>query len=136
MMISTILNAQTENAWRTLAMMKYEKQFSQKGGDSAASGKFIKMIEALEGKEIELKGYIIPLSGKKAQSHFMFSAYPYNNCFFCGKAGPESVIEVFTEGDTKIQYSDKAIIMKGTFEFTSRNPDDVMFTLKSAKFVK
>ncbi len=77
------------NVWRTLALMKFERQYSESDGISQQKGRFVPLIEALEGKEVTLKGYVIPLSGKKAQSHFMFSAYPYSDCFFCGKAGPE-----------------------------------------------
>ncbi len=123
---SALLKAQA-NAWSTLAMMKYERTESTEGG-----GQFVKMIEALEGKKIMLKGYIIPLSGKKGQSHFMFSAFPYANCFFCGNAGPESVIEVFAKDNKKIAYCEKAIAIKGRFHFTSRDPNGVMYTLREA----
>ncbi|MEO1514452.1 MAG: DUF3299 domain-containing protein [Bacteroidota bacterium] len=126
--------AQDKNAWRTLAMMKYENEFTSKG-PASGDGKFIAMIEKLDGQTIQLKGYVIPLSGKKAQSHFMFSAYPYGNCFFCGKAGPESVVEVFTKDNQKIPFSEKAITIEGRFEFTSRNTKQVMFSLKEAELI-
>ena len=132
LLTSQLYAQRKENIWRTLALMKYEREDSQSSGGLKAKGHFISMIEALEGKEITLKGYIVPLSGKKAQSHFMFSAYPYENCFFCGKAGPESVVEVFTAERQKIPYSDKAVFIKGIFKFTSRNPEGVMFTLENA----
>lgn len=124
---------QQENIWRTLAMMQFERKDA--GGGFSQQGQIIPMIEKLDGKEVTVKGYIIPLSGKKAQSHFMFSAYPYANCFFCGQAGAESVMEVFVKGDKKIDYSEKNITIKGTFRFTSHNPEEVMFTLENASFV-
>ncbi len=125
---------QEQNIWRTLALMKFERQ--DDNGGFASSGKIIPMIEALDGKEVTVKGYVIPLNGRKAQSHFMFSAYPYANCFFCGNAGPESVMEVFAKGDEKIEYSDDTILIKGIFRFTSRNPEDIMFTLEDAVLVE
>ena len=131
------LSAQnTDNVWRTLALMKFERQYSENDGISQQQGRFIPLIEALEGKVIELKGYVIPLSGKKAQSHFMFSAYPYSDCFFCGKAGPESVVEVFTKDKKKISFSDEAITIRGVFRFTSRDPNDIMFTLEDAEIIE
>jgi len=126
----------TDNPWRTLGLMKFERQFDESDGVSQQQGRFVPIIQALEGQEITLKGYVIPLSGKKAQSHFMFSAYPFSNCFFCGKAGPESVIEVFTKDDMKIPFDDDAIKIKGIFHFTSQDPNDVMFTLKNAEIVQ
>ncbi len=129
------LAQQAGNVWRTLALMKFERQYSENDGISQQQGRFVPLIEALEGQEITLKGYVVPLTGKTAQSHFMFSAYPYADCFFCGKAGPESVVEVFTKGEKKIRFSDDAITIKGIFKFTSKDPNDIMFTLEKAEVV-
>jgi len=131
-----VLAQNTENVWRTLALMKFERQYSENDGiGGSQQGRFVPIIEALEGKEITLKGYVIPLSGKKAQSHFMFSAYPFSDCFFCGKAGPESVVEAFSKDEKKINFSEEAITIKGIFKFTSRDPNDVMFTLENVELI-
>ena len=126
----------TGNVWRTLGLMKFERQYSEHDGISQQAGRFVSIIEALEGKEITVKGYVVPLSGKKAQSHFMFSAYPFSDCFFGGKAGPESVIEAFTKDNKKISFSEKPITLKGIFKFPSRDPNDIMFTLENAELVE
>jgi hypothetical protein len=131
--------AQTKkNVWSTLAMMKYERQYAENDGigAQAGQGRFLPLIEALVGEEIEVKGYIIPLSGQKAQNHFMFSAYPYASCFFCGKAGPESVIEVFMKDNKKVEYSDKAITIKGKFKFLPNKLDDIMYQLEFGELVE
>jgi hypothetical protein len=134
--LSTIsINAQNEkNIWSTLALLEFEQK--DDSGNFDEEGNILPLIEAFEGKEVEVAGYVIPLSGKKAQSHFMFSAYPYASCFFCGKAGPETIMEVFVKDDKKIEFSEKKISIKGTFHFTSRNPNDVMFTLKNAEIAE
>ena len=118
--------------WSTLALMKIERDL---GSASEGESKIIPLIEALDGMEITVKGYVIPLSGKKAQSHFMFSAYPYANCYFCGNAGPETIMETFAKNDEKVEFSDTAITLKGIFKFTSRDPNDIMFTLEQAVLV-
>ncbi len=131
---ATSVFAQSDkNIWKTLGMMKFERH---KGNGSGQGSQIITMIEALDGKEVTVKGYVIPLSGKKAQSHFMFSAFPFANCYFCGGAGPESIMEAFVKGDKKIKFSENAITLKGTFKFTSRDPNDIMFTLENAELVK
>ncbi len=122
-----------KNIWKTLGMMKFERH---KGNGSGEGSQIIPLIEALDGTEITVKGYIIPLSGKKAQSHFMFSAYPYSSCYFCGGAGSETIMEAFSKGSEKINFSDNAITLKGVFRFTSKNPDDIMFTLEDAVLVE
>ena len=134
LLVSTGLFAQTDkNIWSTLALMKFERH---KGNGTGEGSQIIPLIEALDGTEVTVKGYVIPLSGKKAQSHFMFSAYPYSSCYFCGGAGPETIMETFAKGGEKIEFSDTAITLKGTFRFTSRDPEDIMFTLENAILVK
>jgi hypothetical protein len=133
------ISAQEKNVWSTLAMMKYERQYAENdgiGGNAGQTGRFRPLIEKLDGTEIELKGYIIPLSGKKAQSHFMFSAYPYNMCFFCGKAGPESVMEVVMQEGKQAEYSEKAVWLKGIFKFMPADPNEIMYKLEHAEVVK
>ena len=133
------LLAQKKNAWSTLTLMRYERQFSEHDGIGANTGggsKFRPLIEALEGEEIEVSGYIIPLSGKKAQSHLMFSMYPFANCFFCGNAGPETVMEVFMAKGKKVEYTDEKVVLKGTFKFLGNRTDDVMFHLLEAELVE
>ena len=128
--------AQNKNVWRTLGMIKFEKQHSESDGVTHQKPRVEPMIQAMDGDEIIVKGYVIPLSGKMEQSHFMFSAYPYANCFFCGKAGAESVMEVFTKDDKKVAYSDDPIYMKGTFKYLGYKPNDLMFELKDAVQIK
>ena len=132
---STRLPAQNEdNIWSTLALLEFEQKDDLGYFDS--EGNILPLIEAFESKEIVVKGYVIPLSGKKAQSHFMFSAYPYASCFFCGKAGPETIMEVFVKDGNEISFSEKKLSIKGTFYFTSRNSKEVMFTLKNAEIAE
>lgn len=132
MFSSVGLSAQNEkNIWSTLALLEFEEK--DDNGFFNEEGNILPLIEAFEEKEIVVKGYVIPLSGKKAQSHFMFSAYPYASCFFCGKAGPETVMEVFVKDGKDINFSEKKMSIKGTFYFTSRNSNEVMFTLKNAE---
>lgn len=127
-----------KNVWSTLALMKYERQYAESdgiGGNAGQAGRFRPIIEEMDGDEIELRGYIIPLNGKKAQSLFMFSAYPYDMCFFCGKAGPESVMEVTMLPGKQVEYSDDSIILKGTFRFMPNDPNGIMYKLDNAEFV-
>ena len=137
-LIQTEVFSQQKNVWKTLGLIKFEMQFSENDGMSGGGQKsrFLPVIEKLDGEEIEVKGYIIPLTGKKAQSHFMFSAYPFANCFFCGNAGPETVMEVYTMDDKKIEYSDDAVLLKGKFKFLGVKHNDIMFELYEAELVE
>lgn len=133
-LVTNVVNAQ-QNVWRTLAMVKMEKQFSRDDG-MGKSMRFSAPIERLEGQEVTVEGYIVPLSGKKEQSHFMFSAYPFNMCYFCGNAGPETIMETFMKGDKKVAFSETKIKLKGTFRIQSRDMNDIMYRLENAVLIK
>ena len=96
---------------------------------------FSEEVKALDGKEITIRGYIIPVEGYKSHKEFVFSAYPYNMCFFCGGAGPESVMEVFSK--KPVASSKKMVKLKGTLR-VNYNPTigQVLYTLKNAEVVK
>lgn len=132
MLSTTVVQAQQKNIWRTLALIKFEKQHSENNVMANQKPRIEPLLQSMNGEEVTVKGYVIPLSGKIGQSHFMFSAYPYANCFFCGKAGAESVMEVFTKDEKKVAYSEKPIYMKGTFKYLGYKHNDIMFTLEDA----
>ena len=86
-----------DNTWKTLSKITFKKEYDEVLGLKIDVPVFGKEVKALEGKEVTVKGYIIPTDGYKSQTAFVFSAFPYNMCFFCGGAGPETVIEVSTK---------------------------------------
>ncbi|MEM7374833.1 MAG: DUF3299 domain-containing protein [Bacteroidota bacterium] len=67
---------------------------------------FSEVIKALEGKKIEINGYILPLDVDGGA--YALSAYPYSACFFCGGAGLASVMDVwFAEPNQHYQLDEK-----------------------------
>lgn len=127
--------AQEENIWRKLSVVKYDKRIADADQYVAREPRYMPLMRSLDGTEIIVKGYIIPLTGKVAQTEFMFSAFPYEMCFFCGKAGPETVMEAFAKDGKPIDYSDKSLTLKGTFRFRSSDVNDIMFALENAELV-
>lgn len=128
-------DAQEENIWRKLSVVKYDKRIADADQHIAREPRYMPLMRSLDGTEIIVKGYIIPLSGKVAQTEFMFSAFPYEMCFFCGKAGPETVMEAFAKDGEPIKYSEKSMTLKGTFKFRSSDVNDIMFALEDAELV-
>ena len=135
---STTLFAQEqkkENTWKTLSKITYKQQYDEIMGFDIDVPVFSQSVKDLEGKEVEVEGYIIPVEGYKQQSNFVFSAYPYNMCFFCGGAGPETVMEVNSD-DPKITYTSKPITIKGTLELNSGDINRLMYTLNDAVLIE
>ena len=80
--------------------------------------------------EVIIEGYLIPIEAGVSSTSFLFSLYPYQNCFFCGGAGIETMIEV--ESEEPITYTDKAIKLKGIL-LLNKNPEvTFLYGLKKA----
>jgi len=110
----------TDSYWKTLGKISYKKEYDDLLGFKVDKPVFSPQVKKLDGKEVELLGYIIPTEGYKSHKEFIFSAFPYNMCFFCGGAGPETVIEVSSL--EAIKYTSDPITIKGTLVL---NPDDI-----------
>jgi hypothetical protein len=74
------------------------------------------------------------VEGYKSHKEFIFSAFPYSMCFFCGGAGPESVMEV--TAIEPVVYTAESIVLKGKLKLNSEDVNKLMFALTDAKIVK
>ncbi len=120
--------------WKTLAKITFTKQYDELMGFKVDVPVFSEDIRALEGKEVTIRGYIIPVEGYKSHKEFIFSAYPYNMCFFCGGAGPETVMEVFAS--EPVEYSAEQVTLKGKLELNATDINRLMYALNDARLVK
>ena len=122
-----------ENLWKTLSKITFKKQYDEMLGFKVDIPVFSDDVKGLSGKEVEIKGYIIPVEGYKGHKEFVFSAFPYNMCFFCGGAGPETVMEVYAKDE--IEYTAEPVIIKGTLELNDSDINRLMYALQDAVFV-
>lgn len=123
-----------ENLWKTLSKITYEKKFDDLLGFKVDVPVFGDETKALEGEIVEVSGYIVPVEGYKSHTEFVFSAYPYNMCFFCGGAGPETVMEVTSKEPVK--YSTERIKLRGKLLLNSDDINRLMYVLVDAELVK
>ena len=124
-----------EGSWNTLSMVTYQRVFDATFGIDIEKPILNPIVRTLEGKEIEVEGYIIPLTGKIEQSHFMLSRYPQSMCFFCGKAGPESAAQVFTKGGKKIAFTEKKIKVRGILRINVTDVTNLLYTLEDGVII-
>ncbi|MEM9886982.1 MAG: hypothetical protein AAF849_13900 [Bacteroidota bacterium] len=123
-----------KNMWKTLSKITFKKQYDEMLGFKVDVPVFSDVVKQFEGKEIEIKGYIIPVEGYKGHKEFIFSAFPYNMCFFCGGAGPETVMEVYAKEE--IEYTAEAVYLKGKLELNNSDINRLMFALQDAQLVR
>ncbi|NNE27624.1 MAG: hypothetical protein HKN09_12340 [Saprospiraceae bacterium] len=123
-----------QNVWKTLSKITYKKQYDELMGFKIDIPVFSEPVQALSGQEIEIKGYIIPVEGYKSHKEFIFSAYPYNMCFFCGGAGPETVMEV--QSAEPVEYTAEQIVLRGKLELNDSDINRLMYLMTEARLVK
>ena len=123
-----------KSVWKTLAKITYKKQYDELMGFKIDVPVFSDQVKALEGTTVEVKGYIIPVEGYKSHKEFIFSAFPYNMCFFCGGAGPETVMEV--ESREPVEYTAEQVILKGKLTLNDDDVNRLMYLITDAVLVK
>lgn len=130
---ATELSAQDAQMWQTLSKITYEKQFDELLGFKVDVPVFSQEIKDLEGEVVEISGYIVPVEGYKSHTEFVFSAYPYNMCFFCGGAGPETVMEV--TATEPVKYSTERIKLRGKLLLNDDDINRLMYILVDASLI-
>jgi uncharacterized protein len=90
-------------------------------------------IKALEGKDVELMGFLFPLEGKLEHERFLLTAWP-PSCPFCLPAGPTQMVEVFCA--EPIAFTDGAIRVGGRFELLHDDPTGLYYRLHEATLVE
>ncbi len=134
LLLSNSLSAQDTAAkvdpnkvWNTLAKITYKKEYDEMMGFKIDVPVFSPEVKELDGKEITIKGYIIPVEGYKSHKEFVFSAFPYNMCFFCGGAGPETVMEIMA--DEAIKYTTDPITIKGKLALNDSDINRLIYSM-------
>jgi len=123
--------SQDKNFWHTLAEVGFKKEV--RNGYEMEVPQFSKYLKTWNGKKIKLKGFVIPVGEVGDESKFMFSSLPFNVCYFCGAAGPETIVEV--ESKEKIKFTSKAIWMEGILQLNEKDPNHHIYILKSANVI-
>lgn len=123
--------AQELNMWHVLAEVGFENRRNEQLNLEVDVPKFSKHLKSYNQKKIELKGYLIPLTETGTNATYMFSSLPFSMCYFCGGAGPETVIEL--ELSKPIKFVTKQLTMEGVLILNDKDPEHHMYILRGAE---
>ncbi len=116
--------------WRVLADVSYDIQKDEFGDLFVPI--FGKDTKDIEGKYVEVEGFIIPFDGMFKPTQLILSSLPISECFFCGSGGPETVMEISMK--EKIKYTTKRVKIRGKLKLNALNPDKLMYLLEEGVF--
>ncbi len=131
------VHAQEEVDWKTLSDVTWTPKYYAEYDDYFNMPKFGKKVKNLDGKEITVKGFYVPVD--PSGTMFALSAYPSSMCFFCNGAGLESVIEIRPKkdaSDLKHVVTDKYIQLKGRLKLNQSEADHLMYIMDEAELIK
>ncbi len=120
--------------WYMLEDIQYKLKYFEEIDFEAYAPIFSKTIQSLQGKEIVVKGYVIPLF--ENEEPLALSANPYSSCFFCGQASPASVMSMYMKNKGLNYKMDDFKTFKGTLYLNYDDPNEFYYILKDVVQVK
>ena len=117
--LATPCFSQKEITWETLTDVRFIDKYSEEVHAYYYYPLFGPSVKALEGKEVYLQGFFLAVDPD--EGIYMLSRYPFSACFFCGKSGPESVVQLYLKNKPKFNM-DEIVTLKGKFKL---NQDDL-----------
>lgn len=127
----SIISAQEETSWTDLMDITFKDVYLESEDMYVYYPMFKEKQKSLEGKEIAITGYIIPVDVEMNQ--YVLSAFPFSSCFFCGNAGPESVMAVYFRSDDRTFQTDERLTLVGELELNDTDIDELVYVLRNAR---
>jgi len=130
--VTTLIHSQTTIDWAVLSDVKFEVKYDKEIGISFEEATFGPGIVPLDGQQVALTGYMIPLDGFGVA--YALSRNPNSSCFFCGGAGPETVIELKLKPAAMRRYrTDDRLLFKGILQINRSNLDNFTYVMLEAE---
>jgi hypothetical protein len=124
-----------EEGWSLFAKVKFTEKHFKELDEYYLVPFFDSKIRAFEGKEIQLKGYYIPLEIEDKKT-MIISKTPNAECFFCGGSGPETVAEVKLTVKAPRLKADQVITVVGKLKLNDSDVTHMNFILEEARIIQ
>lgn len=128
---ATAQPAPTEEGWGILANVKFTEKLYKPLNEYYLYPLFDSAIRAREGKSITLRGHYIPMDLEDNRV-IILSKVPNAACFFCGGAGPESVVEIYFPAKHPRFKTDQVLTIRGKLKLNDSDIDHMNFIITDA----
>ena len=120
--------------WKRLADVRFNRKLNKELSMYFLYPTFGPSVNALHGKEISIRGYMIPVD--ENDNIYVISAKPMAACFFCGGAGPESIIELQFRKKKQRFRTDEVLTVRGKLALNAYDVDHLNYILKNAEVIE
>ncbi|MDX5428386.1 MAG: DUF3299 domain-containing protein [Bacteroidota bacterium] len=131
LMSTSVLFGQVKLDWRKLSEVTLKEAYQRNDEIWRLSPTFPESLKSLDGKKVRITGYIIPLDVEGV--HFALSAFPFSSCFFCGGAGPETVISIEFADRPREYKVDEVVTLEGILHLGLRKGQDFIYYLEKTQ---
>jgi hypothetical protein len=119
--------------WRVLEKIDFEEKYVEMVQGKMLFPKFPAHIKQYNGKQVQVVGYAVPLDN--SGTTIALSANPYEACFFCGKAGPASVMTIRLKKKNKEYRIDDYVAFVGKLKLNTDDINEFYYILENAEQV-
>lgn len=121
--------------WEDLQDVNFEEKYYEDIDQFMLFPVFGDKIKAMENKTWVLSGYVIPVTPGDQDNPplYVLSANPFSACFFCGNAGPESVVELELQEPYVLYGTDEFRSFEGSLQLNDSNVDRLNYILVDAE---
>lgn len=120
--------------WDDLLDIRFEKK-PHELLDSVDIPVFSDKVKAINGMEVIIEGFYIPVEETGDENIVILSAYPFAECFFCGQAGVESIVDVLIKEKLPPIKTDTKVKFSGKFRLNPDNFDFLIYILDDARYL-
>jgi hypothetical protein len=127
---SKLFSGDTLN-WKLLGQIKYMKKPSKDYPEGVMYPIVNTTLKAKQGKQIFMSGFVVPIDNKS----YALSKNVFASCFFCGQAGPETIMGIKMKTPMKFK-TDQYVTLKGHFRYNDSDVEDWIYHIEDAEVVK
>jgi hypothetical protein len=106
--------------WETLRDVTFKKKWYAAESIYMLHPTFGPSVQKLKDQQVTITGYILPMD--LDANLYVLSAFPFSACFFCGGAGPETVMTLNFKKNGRKFKTDERLTLTGTLKL---NADDI-----------
>jgi hypothetical protein len=128
---SSLSFGQTRLTWSELGDVTFTEKYVKDQQANYLFPEFGEKISKMEGKEVTIVGYLIPVDPNG--DFYVLSKFPNSSCFFCGGAGPETIVELNFNKLPRKYALDERLSFKGTLRLNSKDLNHFNYILSNAK---
>jgi hypothetical protein len=112
--------------WTKLAACKVD--YSDKNGTFSIA--VTPEVKALDGTQVSVRGFILPMDGSDRTKHFLVSRNT-PVCLYCPPGQPNEVVEVTSP--RAVEWNDKAVTVSGKLRLINNEEQALFFKIETAE---